>query len=106
MTEQELINKLENATSTSEAAQILSESGIPTTQADIERSISNFADMELGEEDLDHVAGGILRDVIKYASSAGILFRAYYDTVRYGDAMRTYSKKQIYSAAATWGLEE
>lgn len=105
MTEQELINKLENATSTSEAAQILSESGIPTTQADIERSISNFADMELGEEDLDHVAGGILRDVIKYTSSAGILFRAYYDTVRYGNATRTYSKKQIYRAAATWGLE-
>ena len=42
----------------------------------------------------------------KYGKSVGILLRAYYDTLTYGNATRVYSEKQIMEAARYMGIEE
>lgn len=105
MNELELYEKMEKVQTAAEAVQLLADNGINVSADEFERFVKDFSEKELGESELDEVAGGFIGTVIKYASSAGILCRAYYDTVKYNNATRTYSADQIYGAAATWGIK-
>lgn len=79
---------------------------------------------ELTENDLDEVSGGITGGdlfrivkqsykvvkegkfgIFKYGMSAGVLLRAYYDSIVYNDVTRSYSADEIMRAARYMGVE-
>lgn len=106
MTENELFEKIEASETLEEALAMMNENGVSVTEEELNDFASSLAPDELNEADLDSVAGGgILRTSMQHAKATGILLRAYYDTVKYGDATRTYSKEKIYESARTLGLE-
>lgn len=95
--------------------------------AEFESGEDEATDVELTAEDLDNVAGGLSTNEIisivkssfrivssakvnplktgwKFGASCGVLIRAYYDIKVYNNVFRSYSKKEIESAAKYLGL--
>ena len=79
---------------------------------------------ELTENDLNEVSGGISGGdlfrivkqsykvvkegklgIFKYSMSAGVLLRAYYDSIVHNDVTRSYSEEEILRAARYMGVE-
>lgn len=117
MANEEFVNSLDNTASYEEFAAAFEKEGVNLKEVFPEED----AEAELSEDDLADVSGGMsagdLKRLVKnaykvvtnpvyawkYGASCGVLLVAYYDTMKYGNATRTYSEKQITKAAKTIG---
>lgn len=122
MLREEFVAALENVETMEEVTDLFQKEGIDL-EALAEEAVE---EVELSEEDLDDVAGGIStkqlgklllasakrilnpkgwKGAVKAtAKDSAILLVAYYDVLKHGDATHTFSKKTIEGAAKRFGL--